>query len=150
MRTQARLFWLLAAIYLVVAAGYTAWVMLEPYGSVITDGPALFGYKFEIIGTAALAMLSIMSAFIAFYLGKTHRTQGPVPEDNPKAKISDGESEIGFFNAFSWWPFFLGLFGAVVFASLAVGWWLFIIGFPLAIVALIGFVFENSRGQYAH
>jgi hypothetical protein len=150
MRTQARLFWLLAVIYLVASAAYTAWVMLEPYGSIITEGPALFGYKFEIIGTAALAMLSIMSAFIAFYLGKTHRTQGPVPEDNPTAKISDGESEIGFFNAWSWWPFFLGLFGAIVFASLAIGWWLFFIGFPLAIVALIGFVFENSRGQFAH
>lgn len=150
MRTNARLFWLLAVFYLVVAAGYTAWTMLEPYESITAGGPALFGYKFEIIGTAALAMLAIMSAFIAFYLQKTARTQGPVPEDNPVAKISDGDAEIGFFNAWSWWPFFLGLFGSIVFASLAVGWWLFMIGLPLGLIALIGFVFENSRGNYAH
>jgi hypothetical protein len=150
MRTNARLFWLLAAIYLVLAVVYTGWNLLDQYEGLAESNAPFFGAKFEIIGTAALAMLSIMSAFIAFYLSKTNRTQGAVPEDNPKAKISDGDSEIGFFNAWSWWPFFLGLFGAIVFASLAVGWWLFFIGFPLALVALVGFVFENSRGQHAH
>lgn len=150
MRTNARLFWLLTAFYLVATIGYALVGLNEPYNGLATGGPSLGNLKVEIIGTAALAMLTLMSAFIAFYLGKTHRSQGPVPEDNPKALISEGESEIGFFNAFSWWPFFLGLFGALVFASLAVGWWLFMIAFPLAIVALIGFVFENSRGQYAH
>ncbi|MFM5952495.1 MAG: cytochrome c oxidase subunit 4, partial [Micrococcales bacterium] len=104
MRTNARLFWLLAVIYLVLAAGYTAWNILDQYQGLAESNAPFFGAKFEIIGTAALAMLSIMSAFIAFYLGKTHRTQGPVPEDNPQAKISDGDSEIGFFNAWSWWP----------------------------------------------
>ena len=168
MRFNARLFWLLAVIYLIASAAYTVWVMQEPYATDIQSG--IGGFKFEIIGTAALAMLSIMSAFIAFYLGKTAKNQGPVPEDNPTAKISDGEAEVGFFNAWSWWPFFLGLFAAFVFASFAVGWWpfflglfaafvfasfavgwwLFIIGLPLALVALIGFVFENYRGQYAH
>ena len=59
-------------------------------------------------------------------------------------------TEIGFFAPWSWWPFFLGLFGSIVFAALAIGWWLFFIGFPLALVALIGFVFEFHRGQYAH
>jgi len=44
----------------------------------------------------------------------------------------------------------LGIGGAICFTSLAVGWWMFIIGFPLAIVALIGFVFEHSRGLHAH
>ena len=150
MRTNARLFWLLSAFYLLASLGYALVGLWEPYNGLSVSGPSLGSLKIEIIGTAAIFMLSLMSAFIAFYLGKTHRTQGPVPEDNPLAKISDGDSEIGFFNAWSWWPFFLGLFGAIVFASLAVGWWLFLIGFPLALVALIGFVFENSRGQHAH
>jgi hypothetical protein len=150
MRFNAKLFWFLTAFYLLDAVAYTWWMLAEPYQGITSGGPALFGAKFEIIGTAALAMLGIMSAFLAFYLGKTARNQGPVPEDNTTAKISDGESEIGFFNPWSWWPFFLGLFGSLVFASLAVGWWLFFIGFPLAFVALIGFVFENYRGQHAH
>ena len=62
----------------------------------------------------------------------------------------DGDFEQGYFAPWSWWPFLIGGFGALVFLSLAVGWWLFFIGFPLALIALIGFVFERSRGQLAH
>jgi Cytochrome c oxidase subunit IV. len=38
---------------------------------------------------------------------------------------------------------------AVVFLGLAVGWWLFIIGVCLAVVALIGWTFEYFRGEHA-
>lgn len=150
MRTNAFLFWAGSAFYMLSAVGYALVGLWEPYQGLASSGPAIFGLKIEIIGTAALIMLSIMAAFIAFYLGRTHKNQGPVPEDILDAKISDGDAEIGFFNAWSWWPFFLGLFGSIVFASLAVGWWLFFIGLPLGLIALIGFVFENSRGHYAH
>ena len=102
------------------------------------------------IGTAAIAMLGFMSAFLAFYIKKTHASQGPVPEDSLTANIEDGDSEIGYFAPWSWWPFFLGLFASMAFAALAVGWWLFFIAFPLCLVALIGFVYERSRGQNAH
>ncbi len=137
MRTNARLFWLLTVFYAVASAGYTVW-------SIAATG------QVEIIGTAAIAMLVFLSGFIAFYLQKVHSSQGPVPEDNPTANIEDGDGEIGFFNAWSWWPFFLGAFAALAFAALAIGWWLFFIAFPLAMIAVIGFVFENSRGDYAH
>jgi hypothetical protein len=137
MRTNARLFWLLTVFYIVADAGY------------ILASESFFG-KLEVIGSAAIAMLVFMSGFIAFYLQKTHRVQGPVPEDRLDANIEDGDTEIGFFAPWSWWPFFLGTFAALAFASLAIGWWLFIIAFPLALVAVIGFVFEFSRGQHAH
>jgi hypothetical protein len=137
MRTNARLFWLLTVFYIVAASGYTIVSLLV-------------NNEVEIIGTAAISMLVFLSGFIAFYLGKSAKSQGPVPEDNPLANIEDGEAEMGFFNAWSWWPFFLGLFAAMAFASLAIGWWLFFIAFPLALIALIGFVYENSKGDYAH
>lgn len=137
MRTNARLFWLLTVFYLVAATGYTIVSLLV-------------NNEVEIIGTAAIGMLVFLSGFIAFYLSKSAKSQGPVPEDNPTANIEDGEAEMGFFNAWSWWPFFLGLFAAMAFASLAIGWWLFFIAFPLALIALIGFVYENSKGDYAH
>ncbi len=137
MRTNARLFWLLTAFYVLADAGY----VISTYSA--------YG-KFEVIGSAAIAMLVFMSGFIAFYLQKTFRVQGPVPEDRLDANIEDGDTEIGFFAPWSWWPFFLGAFGALAFASLAIGWWLFIIAFPLSLVAIIGFVFEHSRGQHAH
>lgn len=139
MRTNARLFWILTVFYVVADAAYLIWSRLaSPTGD------------FEVIGTAAIGMLVFMSGFIAFYLSKTAKVQGAVPEDRLDANIEDGEAEIGFFAPWSWWPFFLGLFGATAFASLAVGWWLFFIAFPLALVAIIGFVFEHSRGHFAH
>lgn len=137
MKFNGNLFYFLSVFYLVDAAGYAIW----QYNS---------GNAFEPIGTAAIAMLAVLSVFLGFYLKKTHKSQGIVPEDREDANIQDGDSEIGFFAPWSWWPFFLGAFGAICFASLAVGWWLFFIGFPLALVALIGFVFEHSRGHFAH
>ena len=138
MKFNGRLFWFLTVFYLVDAAGYAIW-----YANSYNGG-------FEPIGTAAIAMLAIMSAFLAFYLQKTDKVQGIVPEDRLDGNIEDGDTEIGFFAPWSWWPFFLGLFASIVFAALAIGWWLFFIGFPLAMVALIGFIFEFHRGQYAH
>jgi hypothetical protein len=138
MKFNANLFYLLTAFYFVDSAAYAIW-----YANSYNGG-------YEPIGTAAIAMLGFMSLFLAFYLKNTARRQGNLPEDNDHANIEDGDAEVGFFAPWSWWPFFLGLFGAICFASLAVGWWLFFIGFPLALVALIGFVFEHSRGLHAH
>lgn len=137
MKFNGNLFYFLAAFYILDAAGYALWW----YN---TDG------TFEWIGTAAIAMLSLMALFLAFYLKKTAANQGTVPEDREDARVEDADFEVGYFAPWSWWPLFLGLFAAVCFAALAVGWWLFFIGFPLAMVALIQFVFERSRGQNAH
>ncbi len=137
MSTNVKLFWFLAAFYLIAGVGYVIW-------NINTNGSV------EIIGAAAILMLSILAGFIAFYLQRTNKSQGAVPEDNPNANVEDAEGEVGFFNAFSWWPLFLGMFAALAFASLAIGWWLFFIAVPLALIAVFGFVFENFRGQYAH
>ena len=137
MKFNGNLFYFLAAFYILDAVGYAIWWHN-------TDG------TFEWIGTAAIAMLSLMALFLAFYLKKTAANQGTVPEDREDARVEDADFEVGYFAPWSWWPLFLGLFAAVCFAALAVGWWLFFIGFPLAMVALIQFVFERSRGQNAH
>ena len=137
MRFNGRLFWLLTVFYAIATAGYVVWSMAE-YGS------------FDIIPVAAMAMLAFMSIFLAFYLQKTAKSQGDLPEDQLDAKIEDGDSEIGFFSPWSWWPFILGAGASTAFASLAIGWWLFILILPVAFVAIIGFVFEYSRGQHAH
>lgn len=136
MRINTRIFWLLTVFYLVVAVVYGYWSNLT-YG------------KIEVIGFAAIGMLVFLTGFIAFYLGSTAKNFVG-PEDLPDANIEDGDAELGFFAPWSWWPLMLGIGGAICFTSLAVGWWMFVIGFPLAIVALIGFVFEHSRGLHAH
>jgi hypothetical protein len=136
-KTNAKLFLLLTAFYLVDAIAY-----------------ALYGYyangKVEIIGTAAIGMLVFLAGFIYFYINKTANHTGVLPEDRLDANIEDGDAEIGFFSPWSWWPLALGFFASIVFASLAVGWWLTFVSVPLALVAVIGLVFEYSRGQHAH
>jgi hypothetical protein len=136
MKTNTKIFNLLTVFYFIVAIVYGYWSNLV-YG------------KIEVIGFAAIGMLVFLTGFLAFYLGKTAKNFTG-PEDMPDANIEDGEAEMGFFAPWSWWPLMLGIGGAICFTSLAVGWWMFIIGFPLAIVALIGFVFEHSRGLHAH
>jgi len=136
MKTNVAIFNLLTVFYIIVAAVYGYW-------SNLVSG------EIEVIGFAAIGMLAFLTGFLAFYLGKTAKNFTG-PEDLPDANIEDGEAEMGFFAPWSWWPLMLGIGGAICFTSLAVGWWMFIIGFPLAIVALIGFVFEHSRGLHAH
>jgi len=139
-KTNTNIFILLTFFYLVVAIAYGYWSWLASPED---------NKHIEVIGTAAIGMLVFLSGFIAFYFGKAARNYTG-PEDMPEANIEDGDAEMGFFAPWSWWPLALGIGSAICFTSLAVGWWLFAIGFPLAIIALIGFVFEHSRGQHAH
>lgn len=137
MKTNYLLWLILTIFYAVVTLGYFVWWTLTNGG-------------WEPIGTAALGMLTFMSAFLTFYIWKTDRTQGLVPEDREDANIEDGESELGFFSPWSWWPLFLGIASALAFASLAIGWWLTFIAVPLGLIGVVGYVFEYSRGQHAH
>lgn len=139
MKTNARLFLLLTVFYAIDAAiyGYLSYLW-SPKGQI------------EVIGTAAIAMLVFLSGFIYFYINKTANQMVGAPEDSLTANIEDGESEQGFFSPWSWWPLMLGIGGALAFSSLAIGWWATFIAIPIALVALVGFVFEYSRGQHAH
>lgn len=140
MKTNTNIFILLTFFYLIVAVAYGYWSWIASPED---------NRQIEVIGTAAIGMLVFLSGFIAFYFGKAARNFTG-PEDLPEANIEDGEAEVGFYAPWSWWPLALGIGSALCFTSLAVGWWLFAIGFPLALIALIGFVFEHSRGQHAH
>ena len=137
MKTNAKIFLLLTVFYALDAFAYGLW-SFNSYG------------KVEIIGTAAISMLVFLAGFIAFYLMNAGKNQGLVPEDNPFANIEDGEAEAGFYSPWSWWPFVLGLSASMVFASLAIGWWMTFIFMPIALIGVIGLVYEYSRGQHAH
>jgi len=105
----------------------------------------------EWVGVVGLALSVAMCALITAYLWVTSRRIDERPEDNPHGEIADGAGELGQFPPYSWWPFWAGLAAAGLFAGLAVGgWWLFLISAGLAGVALVGWVFEYYRGDYAH
>ena len=101
-------------------------------------------------GTTALALSVGLALLIGFYVLFTGRRLPRRPEDDNEGEIAEGTGEIGFFSPHSWWPFWLGLSGAVAFLGIAIGWWLVLIGMVAVLFASIGFVFEYSRGHFSH
>jgi len=101
-------------------------------------------------GSTALAIAVGLAFLTGFYVLFTGRRLPPRPEDEDEGEIPQGTGELGFFSPHSWWPLFLGLASATAALGVAIGWWLFLIGLLLVLLATIGFVFEYYRGHYAH
>ncbi len=143
MRTNAGLWWLLSAFFLLMAVVYTVWAMIIP-------SDAAYYTDLEPVGTVALLFTSIMAALIAFYVGRVHRAQGgELPEDILTSDIDDGDPELGEFSPWSWWPIVLAFSAALAMMGLAVGVWLFPIGLAVFVVAIVGWVYEYYRGYFA-
>lgn len=104
----------------------------------------------EAVGLGALLLSSALAGMIGFYLFVVDRRAGRMPEDDPYAEIADGAGEVGVYSPWSWWPLVLASGTAVCFAAMAIGWWLLGIGAIVAVIGLVGWVFEFSRGQHAH
>ncbi|PZF66598.1 cytochrome c oxidase subunit 4 [Curtobacterium sp. MCPF17_047] len=138
MRANTNLFWILFVFFVLADAAYTIWSMIY-YGSV------------EWVGTLSIGLTGIMSAFIAFYLGRVMSAQGGVlPEDRQDANIEDGDAELGHFSPWSWWPLFLAAAIALVFLGVAAGLWIVPIGLVLVVITLVGWVYEYYRGNFGH
>jgi hypothetical protein len=137
-QTNASLFWILGAFFVLADGIYTVW-------SLIDTGVV------EWVGTVGIALTGILSFFIAFYLGRAHAALGgELPEDLLDANIEDGDAEQGFFSPWSWWPVMLGASAALVFLGIAAGFWIAIIGAVVVVVSLIGWQYEYYRGYFAH
>jgi hypothetical protein len=107
-------------------------------------------YSHDPTGATALGVAVGLAFLTGFYVLFTGRRLPPRPEDEHEGEIYQGTGELGFFSPHSWWPLFVGLAAAVAAAGAAIGWWLFLIGMLLVVLASIGFVFEYYRGHYAH
>ena len=139
MRANVILFWILAVFFALSAIVYGFWSYIDD------QDPGM-----EWAGTVALALTTVLAAFIAFYLSRVHKAQGAeLPEDRIDANIDDGDAELGFFSPWSWWPIILATGAALGFLGLAVGFWITFIAIPLVIVALVGWVYEYYRGNFA-
>jgi uncharacterized membrane protein len=101
-------------------------------------------------GSTALAIAVGLAFLIGFYVLFTGRRLPPRPEDEREGEIYEGTGELGFFSPHSWWPLFLAMAAATAAFGVAIGWWLFLIGILMVLLATIGFVFEYYRGHYAH
>jgi len=137
MKVEGRIFLYIAAFAFVMAIVYAVWAKLgtadhtiEPVGLI---GLILTGGLCLIIGT--------------FFVFVARRLEQPRPEDNPRAEVSDGAGEVGFFSPGSYWPIVLALSAAVVGVALAF-WlvWLLVTGIILVLVMVGGLVFEYHIG----
>ena len=103
----------------------------------------------EPIGLTALVLTALLFALSGFYLWMTGKKLPLRPEDNVTGEIEDAEGNYGYFVASSWTPLWLAGAGAIMFAGLAIGWWLFIIGAFFGVVATCLWVFESFSGEYS-
>ena len=104
----------------------------------------------EPVGYLALLLIAGLAGMVGAYLSFTAKRVGMRPEDRSDAEIHEGAGEQGHFSPWSWWPLVLGLASAGGFLGLAVGFWIVYIAAGLALVGLVGWVYEYSRGDHAH
>ena len=137
MRTNVGLWWLLTGFAFFIGIVYAVWNVIS-HGSV------------EWVGTVALIFMGLMSAMIAFYIGRVVTAQrGELPEDSLTADIDDGAPEMGEFSPWSWWPIVLAGSAAIAVIGLAVGSWLVPVAFAIGSIAIVGWVYEYYRGYFA-
>jgi len=145
MKANANIFWILAAFLFAADIAYIVWSLVDPHFLASNHG------SIDWVGGVAIGLSGVLSAFIAFYVGRVHSAQGgELPEDRVDANIDDGDAEQGFFAPWSWWPVMLGASGALVFLGLAVGVWVSLIGGAVVVVSLVGWQYEFYRGHHAH
>ncbi|XBH23116.1 cytochrome c oxidase subunit 4 [Jonesiaceae bacterium BS-20] len=113
---------------------------------------AVYGFMsdFEPAGTLCLLLLAGLVGMIAWYLRKVSLTIDARPEDDAHGEIAQGAGEQGVYAPWSWWPIVIASAAAISFLGLAAGWWIFGIGAAFAVIGLVGWVFEYSRGIHAH
>jgi hypothetical protein len=145
------LFWALCAFFLVAAVLYMVWGALAATTGIFTILPGDEGGHVEPVGALALGLCSVMFAFLAFYVGKSHKSQGgELPEDRTDANIDDGDPELGHFSPWSWWPILLAGAASLVVLGIAIGYWITFIGVAFLLITLVGWVYEYYRGNFTH
>ena len=106
--------------------------------------------QLEWVGTIALpftlAMYLLLGGFL--FLNLRRQSGGVLPEDRNDADIDDGDSEMGYYSPWSWWPFFAGATGGVLMLAMSVGVWLALFALGLVLITFIGWFFEPFRNQY--
>lgn len=105
----------------------------------------------EWAGFPAILATAAMCFFLGFFLFFTDKKHPDQPNDNLDGEIIDGAGDYGFYSPWSWWPLFIGLICAALVTGVAIGqWWVAIVAGVVAILGVVGWVYEYSRGDHAH
>ena len=136
MRTEFRLFAVLAGLFFAFAIAYGLWTWID-------DG------RVEVAGTTALVLTGGLGLIVGSYFWFVSRRIDPRPEDRLDADIAEGAGELGFFSPGSYWPVGIA-FGAMI-AGLGLAfseYWLLALGLVGVLFAAGGLLFEYyTRGH---
>ena len=136
MKTNVMLFGLLTVFFGIFAVIYPTW-------NYFGEG------RIEWVGNIAIALTMVMFLLLGSFLYLNLRRQGgTLPEDSDTADIDDGDSEMGYYLPWSWWPFFAGAAGGIAMLAMSVGVWLALFSLGLVLITFIGWFFEPFRGAY--
>jgi hypothetical protein len=101
------------------------------------------------IGTTALALSGGLAFLVGFYVLYTAKRVYPRPEDRLDAEIDEADPEYGFYSPYSWWPFMVGFATFLVVIGLIFAVWVIVFGVVMLGIALVGWLFEYYRGDFA-
>jgi hypothetical protein len=132
MRTEARIFCVVAAFLYAVTGVYAFWTSR--------------GARVEWTGTVALLLSATLCLMCGAYFAFVSRRIEPRPEDRD-ADIAEGAGTVGFFAPHSYWPAGIALASTVAAAGV-VFWqsWLLLIGIAGVLAAVGGLLFEYYTG----
>jgi hypothetical protein len=137
MKTNINVMWVLTAYFVILTVIYTVWALIDTN-------------EVEWVGTIAIGLSAGLSGFIGYYLQLVKKNQGgELPEDRLDAEIDEGDPELGHFSPWSWWPVTMAFGLGIVFLGISVGFWVAMYAVPLVLVALVGWVYEHYRGNFA-
>ena len=101
------------------------------------------------MGTTALALSGGLAVIVGFYVLFTAKRVYPRPEDREDGEIDEADPEYGFFSPHSWWPLFIGLGAFIIALGMIFAVWVIVVGLTALLLALVGWLFEYYRGEFA-
>jgi hypothetical protein len=137
MPINTKLFLWLAVFFLFFSVVYPTWNYIA-------------GSPIEWVGTLAIPLTMVMFLLLGgfLYINLRRQAGGTLPEDSLVADVDDGDTEMGFYLPWSWWPFFAGAAGGLAMLAMSVGIWLALFSLGLVLITFIGWFFEPVRGAY--
>jgi hypothetical protein len=141
MKSEWRLFGLIAGFLFAAAAVYAMWTKY----STLPGSPGV--HHVEWIGTVALILSGLLCGMCGLFFLVVSTRIDPRPEDRPDAEISDAAGEVGFFSPGSYWPFGMALASLVAGVGLVYFQvWLLLIGIIAVLITTGGLLFEYYTG----
>ena len=104
----------------------------------------------ELVGFPAILLSAGLAFMVGIYFQMLAKRHGVRPEDREDGEIAELSGDQGFYSPWSWWPLVLAAGSALSFVALAVGWWIMVPAGIIAVVGLVGWVFEFSTGRFSH